>query len=183
MERKYWVYGVARKLGFGENSVWSPRLGSRGVISNMLEGWIEDAARTEDAKRPRIDGEAEIERREGFGEGARWAPPRKNFENSYLKPCILEYISWSENLNFRPADIFPRFSNDFDTFQSNAYLGVEESPFSKTCTWWSKWTPTQSRCPDFKRGFNCVVYTPNIYSVEPPILDPRLEQLVGSTII
>ena len=26
---KYWVYGVARKLGFGQNSVWSstPRLG------------------------------------------------------------------------------------------------------------------------------------------------------------
>ena len=35
---KYWVYGVARKLGFGENSVWSstPRLGEG--LSNMLEG-------------------------------------------------------------------------------------------------------------------------------------------------
>ena len=36
---KYWVYGVARKLGFGENSVWSstPRLAREG-LSNMLEG-------------------------------------------------------------------------------------------------------------------------------------------------
>ena len=35
---KYWVYGVARKFGFGENSVWSstPRLGEG--LSNMLEG-------------------------------------------------------------------------------------------------------------------------------------------------
>ena len=35
---KYWVYGVARNLGFGENSVWSstPRLGEG--LSNMLEG-------------------------------------------------------------------------------------------------------------------------------------------------
>ena len=35
---KYWVYGVVRKLGFGENSVWSstPRLGEG--LSNMLEG-------------------------------------------------------------------------------------------------------------------------------------------------
>ena len=26
------------------------------------------------------------------------------------------------------------YTNDFDTFQSNAYFGVEELPFSKTCT-------------------------------------------------
>ena len=41
----------------------------------------------------------EIERGKGSGEGARWAPPQKIFENSYLKPCILVY-SWSENLYF-----------------------------------------------------------------------------------
>ena len=34
---KYWVYGVARKLGFGENSVWSSRYPSvgRGVIKHV----------------------------------------------------------------------------------------------------------------------------------------------------
>ena len=128
---KYWVYGVAIKLGFGENSVWSsaPRL--KEGLSNMLEGWIEGAARTEDAKRPRIDGEAWDWARGGSGEVS---PPQKFFENSYLKPCILEY-SWSENLNFRPADIgiFRRFSNDFDAIQSNIliYIGVAESPFFK----------------------------------------------------
>ena len=75
-------------LGFGENSVWSstPRLGKG--LSNMLEGWIEGAARTEDAKRPRIDGEAW-----DWAQGGVWgAPPQKNFENSYLKLCILQYI-------------------------------------------------------------------------------------------
>ena len=35
---------------------------------------------------------------------ARWAPPQRNFENSYLKLCNLVY-SWSENLSFttRPS--------------------------------------------------------------------------------
>ena len=135
---KYWIYGVARKL-FEENSGWSstPRLGER--LWNMLEGWIEGAARTEDAKRPRIDGEAWGRARgEGLGRGLGEFLPRKilkilKFILGSWNHAFWRRYSWSENLNFRPANLgnFRRFSNDFDTFQSNAYLGVKESPFFK----------------------------------------------------
>ena len=55
-----------------------------------MEGWIEGAARTEDAKRPRIDGEAWDWAGTGMGMGlGEPLDPQQNFENSYLKPCIL----------------------------------------------------------------------------------------------
>ena len=111
---KYWVYGVARKLGFGENSVWSSiPLGLERGYQTCWRGELRAQSEPRDAKRPRIDGEA-WDWAQGAGEGARWAPPQKNFENSYLKPCILEH-SWSENLNFSPSgsrnflEIFQRF--------------------------------------------------------------------------
>ena len=69
---KYWVYGVARKLGFGENSVWSstPRLGEG--LSNIY--W-RDELRTQPEPRTQSAREStakpEIERGEGSGEGAR----------------------------------------------------------------------------------------------------------------
>ena len=88
---KYWVYGVARKLGFGENSVWSstPRLGEG--LSNMLEVWIEGAARTEDPKRTRIDGEAWDEARGGgLGRGLGEPLPRK-----ILKIHTWNHAFWS----------------------------------------------------------------------------------------
>ena len=36
--KKYWVYGVARKLVFGENSVWSSTSRLEEGLSNMLKG-------------------------------------------------------------------------------------------------------------------------------------------------
>ena len=65
---------------------------------------IEGEARVEGAKRPRIEGEVRTEGEarekagEGSGEGARWAPPRKIFEKSNLKPFILVHI-WSNIWN------------------------------------------------------------------------------------
>ena len=50
-------------------------------------GEFEGEARVEGAKRPRIEGEvrtegeAREEAGEGSGEGARWAPPQKIFQN------------------------------------------------------------------------------------------------------
>ena len=148
--------GVARKMGFGENSVWSstPRLVD-GLL-NMLEGWIEGAARTEDAKRPRIEGEAwdwagrgGMNFRKFSGEGLGKPLPRKiskiNIWNHAFwciveaEIYILEFSDFDTFIDFDSNfDTFIDFDSDFDTFQSNAYFGVEESPFSKTCTWWSK---------------------------------------------
>ena len=46
----------------------------------MLEEWIiEGAARTEDAKRPRIDGETEIEQGEGVWGGGSVSPFPEKF--------------------------------------------------------------------------------------------------------
>ena len=66
MEPESWGLG---KTVFGLPFGWE-----RGDIKHV-GGGIEGIARTEDAKRPRIDGEAWDWAREGFGEGARWAPP------------------------------------------------------------------------------------------------------------
>ena len=56
----------------------------------------ESESGTGGAKRPKIEGEAPmayIERVEGSGEGARWAPLRKIVENSHLKTVQSD---WSE---------------------------------------------------------------------------------------
>ena len=64
---------------------------------------IEGEARVEGAKRPKVESEGRIEDRaldktgEGSGEGARWAPPQKNFEKSNLKPFILVHF-WGNYL-------------------------------------------------------------------------------------
>ena len=74
-----------------------PLGGTNFSSSGMYIGWT-----NEGAKRPRIEGEARTEGEardiagEGSGEGARWAPPQKIFENSNLKPFILVH-SWSKN--------------------------------------------------------------------------------------
>ena len=66
---------------------------------------VKGEARVEGAKCPRIEGEAQTEGEargkagEGSGEGARWAPPQKNFEKSNLKPFILVHI-WSNSLKW-----------------------------------------------------------------------------------
>ena len=158
MERYIGSNGVVRKLGFGEKSVWSstPLLGE-GLL-NRLEGRIEaqPEPRAQSARESRTS--LRLSGGWGLGRGSVSPSPEKIW-NSYLKPCILVY-SWSENLYFPPADlgIFRRwtrtrfqvslhgsvvkppvgsrmkpqlYTNDFDTFQSNAYFGVEESPFFK----------------------------------------------------
>ena len=89
----------------------------------MLEGWIEGAPEPRTQSAWESTAKPEIERGEGSGEEARWAPSLENNLKIHTGNHELEY-SWSENLNFRPADlgIFRRFSNDFDTFQSSAYI-------------------------------------------------------------
>ena len=71
------------------------------------------------------------------------------------------------------------YTNDFDIFQSNAYFGVEESPFFKNMYVMVQINPHPEPLPRFEEGFQlCGTTAPNIYSVGPPILDPRLKQLV-----
>ena len=188
----YWVQWCSQEVGvWGKPClmIWSSTPLLEEGLLNMLEEWIEGAARTKGAKRPRIEGEAWDWAGKGSGEGAQWAPPQKNFENSYFKPCILvSSVSWSENLyfpqriwefsgeglgpGFRSVFAWERckttsdgsrmkpqlYTNDFDTFQSNAYFGVEESPFFKNMYVMVQINPhSPSRSPDMKWGFNCVV--------------------------
>ena len=74
------------------------------------------------------------------------------------------------------------YTYDFDTFQSNAYLGVEVQYrlIPKTCRLRDGPNKTPLRAvAQISRGVSTVWYTPHIYSVGPHILDPRLEQLQG----
>ena len=134
------------------------------------------------------------------------SPSPEFFLNSYLKPCILVY-SWNEKSIFSPSGSrnFPEMktryqvsawerckttnnwisdeasaiyiTNDFDTFQSNAYFGVEESPFSKTCTSVMVQINRSLRAvAQIWREVSTVWYHQIIYSVGPPILDPILKQ-------
>ena len=71
------------------------------------------------------------------------------------------------------------YTNDFDTFQSNAYLYMRERiAFSKNMYVMVQINPHSEPLPRFQEGFQlCGIH--QIYSVGPPILDPRLKQLVG----
>ena len=70
---KYWVSGVARKLGFGENSVWSiiPRLARERGYQTCWRGELraQPEPRTQSARESMA--KPEIERGEGVWEGAR----------------------------------------------------------------------------------------------------------------
>ena len=110
--------------------------------------------------------------------------PRKWLGNSYLKPCMSE-SSRSQNGNFRPADleIFRRFSNGFDTHLKVPMLikfrrGNKSPFFEHMYVMVSQWASTQSWCPDFKRGFECVVYAKYILYWRVHDRSATLEQLV-----
>ena len=91
-------------------------------------------------------------------------------------------VGWHELqdiLNFQPRVIFesytfyPIWGPYFDPSIVLGWRYTQVSMVDKTCD------HHLISCPDFKRGFNCVVYTKYIYSVGQTILDPRLKQLVG----
>ena len=137
---KYWVYGVARKLGFGENSVWSstPRLGEG--LSNMLEGWMEGARSPNRGRKAPENRRRSLRLSTGRGLGRGSVSPSPEKFCKFILETMHFGVWLKRKSKFSPSGSrnFPEIFQHFDTFQSNAYYGVEESPFSKTCTWWSK---------------------------------------------
>ena len=88
----------------GQNKVPNRKLRAK-PESRARSARVSRAARVKGAKRPRIEGEARTEGEarekagEGSGEGARWAPPQKIFENQTWNHsfwCIFEAIIWND---------------------------------------------------------------------------------------